>query len=121
MKILIVDDSKLSRSMVKQILDKENHTYFEARDGDEAIELYIQEKPDLVLLDLTMPGMNGLAVLERLRQISSRAKIIIASADIQEITRKEALKLGAAAYITKPFQAQDLRGIVEKFGKEDNQ
>jgi two-component system, chemotaxis family, chemotaxis protein CheY len=119
MKILIVDDSKLSRSMVKQILLEEPYIILEARDGDEALELFTREKPDLVLLDLTMPGMNGLDVLTRIREINGGAKIIIATADVQEMTRKEAKKLGAAAYVTKPFQADELRGLIEKLGEEN--
>jgi DNA-binding response OmpR family regulator len=119
MKILIVDDSKLSRSFVKQILSEEQHNFFEAHDGDQALELFSQEKPDLVFLDLTMPGMNGLDVLTRLKQLGGRANIIIASADVQEMTRKEAKKLGAAGYITKPFQAEELRRIVEDFRREN--
>jgi CheY-like chemotaxis protein len=118
MKILIVDDSKLSRSFVKQILRDEGHAFFEASDGDEALELFSKERPDLVLLDLTMPGMNGLDVLMRIKDFNSGAQIIIATADVQDMTRKEAIRLGAVGYITKPIQADELRRVVESFGRE---
>jgi two-component system, chemotaxis family, chemotaxis protein CheY len=118
MKILIVDDSKLSRSFVKKILQEKDHTFFEARDGSEAIDLYSKNSPDMVLLDLTMPGIKGLDVLTKMVQINDKAQIVIATADVQDLTRREAKKLGAAGYITKPFQAEELRQIVEKFGEK---
>jgi DNA-binding response OmpR family regulator len=121
MKILIVDDSKLSRAFVKNILQEQDHIFIEAQEGREALSLFSNENPDLVLLDLTMPGMTGLDVLSKMKQINDRVKIIIATADVQVITKQEATRLGAAGYITKPFNAKELKKVVENIGKDDIQ
>ncbi|MBK4730426.1 response regulator [Oxynema sp. CENA135] len=104
-KILIVDDSSLARRMLRQILEQRGHTTLEASEGLMAIEQYFIEKPDLVLLDLVMTGMPGLEVLEQLCQMDRDAKIIVATADLQDITRCEVEKAGAKAVINKPFMA----------------
>lgn len=104
-KILIVDDSSLARRMLRQILEQRGHTTLEASEGLAAIEQYFIEKPDLVLLDLVMTGMPGLEVLEQLRQMDRDAKVIVATADLQDITRSEVEKAGAKAVINKPFMA----------------
>jgi two-component system, chemotaxis family, chemotaxis protein CheY len=102
-KIMIVDDSSLSRRILRRILEPAGHQVIEAEDGIVAIEKYFIEKPDLVFLDLTMDGMHGLDVLAQLRQMDSQVRAVIATADIQSSTRKMAVEAGARGFVNKPF------------------
>jgi two-component system chemotaxis response regulator CheY len=107
-KILIVDDSAMSRRILRNILENGGHQVTEADEGMVALEKYFLEKPDLVLLDLIMKGMLGLDVLKKIRMMDDKAKIIIASADIQSSTKTMTEAEGAAAFITKPFIGEDI-------------
>lgn len=102
-KILIVDDSGLSRRTLRRILEAAGHEIIEAEDGIVALERYFLEKPDLVLLDLVMTGMYGIEVLAKLREMDAQACVIVASADIQSSSHELAREAGAVAYIDKPF------------------
>ena len=82
-KILVVDDSALSRRTMRRILEAAGYSVVEAEEGMAALELYFIEKPRAVLLDLVMKGMYGLDVLSKLREMDGDARVIIASADIQ--------------------------------------
>lgn len=104
-KILIIDDSALSRRLLRRIVESAGHQAIEAIDGVAGLESYFLERPDLVLLDLTMPGMYGLDVLKKLRELDPAARVLVASADIQSFTQELALQAGAAGFITKPFVA----------------
>ncbi len=112
-KILVVDDSSLSRRILRRILESAGHTVTEAVDGATAMETYFLERPDLVMLDLTMRDINGLEVLERLRQLDPRARILIATADIQNSTRQMAEDRGARGLLNKPFAAEQVLAAVE--------
>ncbi len=114
-KILIIDDSSLSRKIIKRMIGEENYVFFEAGDGESALQIYKQENPDLVLLDLNMSGMSGMEVLSHLRQINSQSKVIIGSADIQLATIEELMAAGATAYITKPFKQEQLLETIARF------
>ena len=113
-KILIVDDSGLSRRTLRKILEPAGHEVVEATEGIAAIEQYFLDRPDLVLLDLNMVGMYGIDVLNRLRELDPRARIIIASADIQDSTREMAQSGGASAFITKPFKSEQVLAAVSQ-------
>src|SRR5215210_6540890 len=111
-KILVVDDSSLSRRILRRILEPLGHKIIEAEDGDSALELYFIEKPDLVLLDLVMKGMYGLDVLAKLREMDAGARVIVASADIQTSTRTLVEEAGATGFINKPFSTENVLGAV---------
>jgi two-component system, chemotaxis family, chemotaxis protein CheY len=113
MKVLLIDDSSLSRTILKRSLGGQ-HQFLEAEDGIRGLEMFFVENPDLVFLDLTMPGMNGLEILQQLRQMNQEVPIIIGTADIQEMTRQEANDLGASAYLNKPFTTENVLEVVEK-------
>ena len=102
-KVLIVDDSAMSRRMVRRILEDGGYNVIEADEGVAALETYFLEKPDLVLLDLVMKGMYGLDVLTKLRELDPGAKVVVASADIQSSTRTMVKDAGARSFINKPF------------------
>jgi two-component system chemotaxis response regulator CheY len=111
-KILVVDDSTLSRRLLRHILELDGHQVIEAADGMTALERYSLEKPDLVMLDLTMEEMHGTEVLSKLREMDSRARVIVASADIQSSTRQLVLAHGALDFIAKPFAAETVLQVV---------
>src|SRR5687767_9390954 len=108
MKFLIVDDSSLSRRMVRSALEQLGHTCVEANDGAAALERYVLEKPDFVFLDLVMPGMSGFEVLTHLRALDPEARVIVCSADIQSTTRERVKKDGALALLNKPVNAEHI-------------
>ena len=110
--ILVVDDSGLSRKTSRRILESANYQVTEATSGLEAIERYSLERPHVVLLDVTMPDMNGLEVLQQLVAIDANARIVIATADVQTSTREIALAGGAAGFVVKPFVADTVLSAV---------
>ncbi len=112
--ILVIDDSSFARRTLKRILTDAGYQVEEASDGSEALEQYFVRKPDLVLLDIVMEGMDGLEVLRKLRQMDPGAHVVIATADIQSSTHQEAKSLGAAGSITKPFNPPDVLDSVSK-------
>ena len=112
-KILIVDDSSLSRRTLRRILETAAYEVAEAEDGLTALEVYFLEKPQLVLLDLVMKGMYGLDVLVKLREMDPAARVVVASADIQSSTRKLVDDAGALGFINKPFVTEPVLEVVE--------
>jgi two-component system, chemotaxis family, chemotaxis protein CheY len=112
-KILIVDDSALSRRTLRRILESAGYEVVEADDGMAALERYFLEKPDLVLLDLVMKGMYGLDVLVKLREMDQEAHVVVASADIQSSTRKLVDEAGALGFINKPFVSEQVVAAVK--------
>lgn len=111
-KIMVVDDSALSRRTLRRILEGAGYNVVEAEEGMAALELYFLEKPDLVLLDLVMRGMYGLDVLAKLREMDAGARVIVASADIQATTRAMVAEAGARDFINKPFSTESVLGAV---------
>jgi len=111
-KILIVDDSSLSRRTLRRILEPAEYEVVEANDGMAALEVYFLEKPSLVLLDLVMKGMYGIDVLVKLREMDQQARVVVASADIQSSTRKMVDEAGALGFINKPFVPEQVIAAV---------
>jgi two-component system chemotaxis response regulator CheY len=120
-KILVVDDSGMSRRTLRKILEPAGHEIIEAEEGMVALERYSLDKPDLVLLDLTMTGMYGIDVLNKLREMDPQARVIVASADVQHSTREMVDAGGACAFINKPFTSVKVLSTVESVlqGKAD--
>ena len=105
MRILIVDDAMCMRMMLKDILSKNGYEVVgEAANGKEAIDKYIELRPDLVLLDITMPEMDGIEALKKIKISEPKAKIIMCSAMGQQNMVIEAIQNGALDFIVKPFQ-----------------
>jgi len=118
-KILIVDDSGLSRRILRAILEEGGHEVAEAEDGLLALERFAIDRPELTLLDLTMEGIHGFEVLEKLREIDPGAKVIVASADIQKSTREMAAAKGGQGFVQKPFKADKVLETVDSVLKGD--
>ena len=117
-KILVVDDSAMSRRSLKRVLESNGYAVIEAVDGISALETYHLERPDLVMLDMLMHGMYGLDVLSKLREIDVSARVVVVTADIQHSTKAMALEGGAMGFVTKPFAAdvvlETVAGILSK-------
>gem|GEM_PF-71351 len=118
-KILIVDDAGFMRMMVKDILTKNGYEVVEAADGAEGIAKFKTEKPDLVLMDITMPVMDGLTAIEEIKKIDSSAKIVMLSAMSQRSYVIDSFFKGAVEFTAKPFQADKLVQTVKKVLETD--
>lgn len=119
-KILVVDDSGLARRLIRKILEELGHEVEEAEDGAQALERYLLNHHDAVILDLLMHGMYGVDVLQKLKQLNADLPVIVVSADIQRTTREQVKDNGAAAMINKPVtkeQLAEVLGIVLAGGK----
>ena len=105
-RILIVDDAAFMRMMIKDILEKNGYEVVgEAQDGAQAVEKFKELRPDLVTMDITMPEMDGIAALKKIREIDANAKVIMCSAMGQQAMVIDAIQAGAKDFIVKPFQA----------------
>ena len=112
-KILIVDDEKPIVEILTYNLHKEGYETIEAYDGEQAITLAITQKPDLILLDIMLPKVDGLTVCKRIRHTLTNVPILILSAKDEEIDKILGLELGADDYITKPFSVRELMARVK--------
>ena len=101
-KVLIIDDSWIARLKIGEIVKSAGYEVLEAGSGEEGLALVEKENPHVLLLDLLMPGLSGHDVLQALGKQQSVIPVIIISADIQETTRAECLRSGAAAFVNKP-------------------
>lgn len=114
-RVLVVDDAMFMRASIQKMLEANGHTLAaEAEDGREALKKYEEVQPDVVILDITMPGMNGLEVLRKMKKLDPAAKIIICSAIGYQATIAEAIECGAKDFIVKPFEASQLIAAIEK-------
>lgn len=117
-KILIADDASFMRLMIAQILARKGLTnIIEAENGQLAVERFKSDHPDLILMDITMPELNGLDALEEILGINPLAKVIICSAVANESVVSEALKRGAVDFLAKPFRPDELLRMVQKYLK----
>jgi len=113
-RILVVDDAAFMRMRLKTVLGEQGWEVLEASNGVEAIQMYEQHKPDLVMMDITMPEMDGLTALRAIREKDPNAKVVMCSALGQESTVIEAIKSGAKDFIVKPFQPERVVDTVKK-------
>ena len=105
--ILTVDDSAFMRRMIRTTLSNAGYTeIYEAADGVQAVEKYNQFKPDLVLMDITMPNMDGLEALKAIRAADPNANVVMCSAMGQETMVIDAIRSGAKDFIVKPFKPE---------------
>lgn len=113
-KVLIVDDALFMRAAIKQLLEKNSHEIVgEASDGEDAIAKFKELKPEIVLMDISMPRMDGIEALKQIREIDDKAKVIICSALGQQAIVAEAVRLGASNFIVKPFEPRHILAAIE--------
>ena len=113
--VLICDDAAFMRMMIKDILTKNGYNIVgEAENGAKAVEKYAELKPDLVLMDITMPEMDGIEALKKIKAADANASIIMCSAMGQQAMVIESIQSGAKDFIVKPFQADRVLEAVQK-------
>lgn len=108
MKVLFADDDEGMRTLVEHILKENNYDYVCAKDGEEALDLFEREHPDMVLLDVMMPKLDGYEVCGRLRTMGLTTPIIMLTAKGDIVDKSVGFKMGADDYLVKPFVAQEL-------------
>ncbi len=115
-KILIADDKATGRELIRTVLEKAGHQVFEACDGIEALEAAGRVRPDLIILDLHMPGLDGFSVVRELRTLDhfSSSPIVALTASAMQGDRQKAMDAGFTGYITKPISLNQLRSEVER-------
>ncbi len=113
-KILVVDDAAFMRMRCKKLLSQSGFDVIEAATGAQAVEVYKEDRPDVVLLDITMPDMDGLTALKELKKFDPDAKVAMVSAMGQQSVVMEALKFGARDFLVKPFDPDRVLATVRK-------
>ncbi len=120
-KILIADDTNFMRQMLKSALDPEKYQIVgEALTGEQAVEFYKEKQPDLLILDINMPKMNGIDALTEIMKIDPKANVIMCSDQKYENMIVLALKRGAKDFVVKPFTSTDVIVAVRKVFGEEN-
>lgn len=114
-KVLIVDDAEFLRVRISRMLTSEGYEITEAENGADAIDKFKNEKPDVVLMDITMPEMDGLTALREIHKIDPNAKVVMLTALGQESVVLEAIKDGAKDFIVKPFEHARVMSAISKF------
>jgi two-component system chemotaxis response regulator CheY len=115
-KIIIVDDAAFMRLNLKQIMEGLGHEVIaEAENGKEAIEKYKNKRPDIIFMDITMPEMDGIEAVEKIKEIDPEAKIIMCSAMGQKKIVIKAITAGAKDFIVKPFKKDKIAETIDKF------
>ncbi|WZL74854.1 response regulator [Clostridiaceae bacterium 35-E11] len=113
--ILVVDDAAFMRMMIKDVLTKYGYEILgEAENGAKAIEKYKELKPELIIMDITMPEVDGIQAVKEIKKIDPNAKIVMCSAMGQQAMVIEAIQAGASDFIVKPFQADRVIEAVKK-------
>jgi len=113
--VLIADDLKFIKLVLRELVEKAGFRVVgEASNGQEAVELYKDKRPDVVLMDITMPKMDGLSALKQILKIDPQAKIIMCSALGQQSLIVQALQLGAKDFIVKPFREDRVIAAIKK-------
>ncbi|MFD2673416.1 response regulator [Marinicrinis sediminis] len=113
-KLLIVDDQNGIRILLCEVFNSEGYQTFQASNGKLALEIVHEEKPDLILLDMKIPGMDGLEILKHIKDIDPETKVIMMTAYGELDMIKEATDLGALQHFTKPFDIDELRVAVRE-------
>ncbi|MFO7833728.1 MAG: chemotaxis protein CheY [Halohasta sp.] len=103
-RVLIADDSEFMRNLLREILEADFEIVGEAENGVEAVDLYNEHDPDIVMMDIVMPIRSGIEATDEITDANPDAKVIMCTSVGQEEKMKEAIKAGASGYITKPFQ-----------------
>ncbi|MDD5194338.1 MAG: response regulator [Candidatus Omnitrophica bacterium] len=114
-KVLVVDDEKEIVDFLEHFLQRLNIEVFKAVDGSAAIDLYNLHSPDCTILDITMPGKDGLEVLREIRKTNPQATVIMLTGKEEQEYQEKAKKYGAADYITKPLDLAELNRKIKKY------
>jgi two-component system chemotaxis response regulator CheY len=111
--VLIADDSEFMRNLLREILEEDHTIVGEVENGVEAVEVFKEEKPDLVMMDIVMPIRDGIEATDNIKTANPGASVIMCTSVGQEEKMKEAVKAGADGYITKPFQKPSVMEAIQ--------
>lgn len=114
-KILLVDDAAFMRMRCAKLLTENGYEVEEASDGQEGVEKYMALKPDLVLMDITMPVMDGITAVQEIKSRDPEAKVVMCSALGQQTMVMAAIKAGAKDFIVKPYQPEKILATIKRF------
>ncbi len=112
--ILVVDDAAFMRMRCKKLLTQSGYDVVEANTGAQAVDAYQQNRPDMVLLDITMPDMDGLTALKEIKKIDPTARVAMVTAMGQQSIVMDALKAGALDFVVKPFDQDRMLAAIRK-------
>ncbi len=112
--VLVVDDAAFMRMRAGKLLVQNGYQVLEAENGLDALNMYMQHKPDLVLMDITMPVMDGITALKEIRQADPQAKVVMLSAMGQQAMVIESIKAGARDFVVKPYEPGNVMASVRK-------
>lgn len=119
MKILLVDDSAFMRNLIKNALKEGNHEFNEAGSAEEGVKKYAEFHPELVFMDIVMPGKTGIDALREIKAADTNARVVMCtSVGGQQKIIDDAVSAGASDFVTKPFKAEELITIVSHFQKK---
>lgn len=118
LKILITDDSLLLRRKLKQELESLDCEVFEAKNGKEAVIMYLENQPDGTFLDIVMPEVGGLDALKAIRKINEKAQVVMLSSTGTSSKLVETLKFGAIDFIQKPYTTQQIKKTLDDIRKK---
>jgi two-component system chemotaxis response regulator CheY len=111
---MVVDDAAFMRLRASKVLQDHGHQVVQAENGADAVRQYMEHRPDAVLLDITMPEMDGLAALKEIKRIDPAARVAMVTAMGQQAIVMEALRAGAKDFVLKPFQPDRVLGALQK-------
>ena len=106
-RVLVIDDDEMVLALVQRILSVEGFEALTTADGPQGLKIFKERRPDVVLLDLALPGMNGLEVLRKIRQIDEKAKVIVVTGSGSDESAEVALRYGACDFVRKPVDYAD--------------
>ena len=113
-KFLVVDDEKGVVTELKELLEMRDYKVYSATSGEEALSIMKKENPNIVVLDILMPGMDGIEVLRQIKKTYPKTKVIMLTAVEDDGVKKMATSLGASAYLTKPYSFEEVVSISRK-------
>ena len=111
--VLVIDDSFVNRQYIKTVLEEEEILVIEAGDGSEALDILETSKPDLIILDLLMPVIDGVETLQKIRGRGYRFPILILTADMNDTTRQTCLQSGVSGFINKPTNGKEILKLID--------
>jgi len=112
-KVLIADDSEFMRNLLREIIEENHSIVGEVENGVEAVEVFKEKQPDIVMMDIVMPVRDGIEATDEIKNTDSGANVIMCTSVGQEEKMKEAVKAGADGYITKPFQKPSVMEAIQ--------
>jgi CheY-like chemotaxis protein len=114
--VLVADDNEVAQRLCRRVLEKAGHKVLTASDGQEAVNLALANSPDMILMDVAMPGMDGLEAMRQIKAEKPSMTIVIASAHSMASDRERFLAAGADEVLSKPFKLTELTGCVDRLG-----